>query len=262
MLREITASITLGDGTPLPSGTLKCIPIEQIVVDGDNVAVKTVSFTITTGAIPSPSYLVAPGWYSIEIWDASVQLQCFQVYISDDATPVSIYDLYVSSYNDPPSTPGVVYLTEGSSILLLTPGAGTEAQVLTIVGGAIAWADSSATASNTLSVTAGENLSGRKGVSISNAAEAVYADKDTSNQQQRVIGITTGAASIGAPATIQTSGLMTEVSWSWNLLLPIFLGTSGALTQTVPSTGAIIQLATPISATSIQIDIKLPLVKA
>lgn len=62
-----------------------------------------------------------------------------------------------------------------------------------------------------------------------------YADAATATDIARAIGISIGAASSGAAITVMMLGEMTEGSWSWTAPGLIFLGASGALTQTVPA---------------------------
>ena len=64
-----------------------------------------------------------------------------------------------------------------------------------------------------------------------------------------------GSQTVGNPVNILLYGIATLSSWTWTVgsVNPIYLSTSGALTQTAPSgSGNVIQiLATPISATQI-----------
>ena len=107
--------------------------------------------------------------------------------------------------------------------------------------------------------TAAIALGGHRVVAIV-GNQATYADKDTSAHYATVRGITTGAVLIGNTATIQVQGPMSEPSWSWTPNEPIYLGSNGQLTQTVPTTGAIIQIAVADTATQIMIDRKMPII--
>ena len=105
-----------------------------------------------------------------------------------------------------------------------------------------------------LSLNAGEALSALRAVTSDSNGDAVYASNDTLANSQ-VIGVTETAASSGASVAIRTSGLMTDASWSWTKGT-VYLGTNGALTQTVPTGGAfIVHVARALTATTIQIDI-------
>lgn len=104
-----------------------------------------------------------------------------------------------------------------------------------------------------IEVAAGENLSGHKAVAVI-ASEAVHADKGTAGHRGLVRGITTGAANDGDTARVQVYGPMREPSWTWTPGLPIFVGSAGALTQTVPTSGWLQQIAVADSTTQIFID--------
>lgn len=110
---------------------------------------------------------------------------------------------------------------------------------------------------NTINITAGENLGGHRAV----LATGLYADNGTL-PNSLVIGITTGAVSSGASAAVQTSGEMSEVSWSWDVSKPVYLGSVGLLTQTVPTAGVIVEIGKPTAATKLLIEIQPPVVLA
>jgi len=107
--------------------------------------------------------------------------------------------------------------------------------------------------------TAGEALGGHRGVVLNAVAEAVYASNAVPAHLHKVLGLTTGAAILGATATVQTGGEMVEPTWAWTLDAPIFLGTSGLLTQVEPTTGFSLVVAFPVTATKIFIKLREPL---
>ena len=111
---------------------------------------------------------------------------------------------------------------------------------------------------DTVGVTAAETLSGHRIVTI----EGYYASKDTAGDKFKVLGITTGAASLGNEATVQVSGFIEEAGWSWTVGSPIFLSTNGHLTQTVPTSGFRIIVGKPKTATNIFIEISEPITTA
>lgn len=112
--------------------------------------------------------------------------------------------------------------------------------------------------STALTMTAGAALSGRRMVVTNSSGHAIYADQTMIDHAHRVLGITTGAAALGAAVIVQTSGEFTESTWNWNIDHPIFLGINGQLTQTVPATGVLLQVAAPMSTTTILIGTKMP----
>jgi hypothetical protein len=107
----------------------------------------------------------------------------------------------------------------------------------------------------TVKYIAGENLSGHRLV-YANNDKLYYADSSNLIHANRILGITTGAASINQAATIVTYGELTEPTWNWDIIKPIYAGISGNLTQTTSSTGFIQIVATAITATKIFINIK------
>jgi hypothetical protein len=110
-----------------------------------------------------------------------------------------------------------------------------------------------------LQYPAGEALGGHRMVVLDDTGKAIYADNTVLSHANKVLGITTGAASMGATATIQTGGEMTEPSWLWALDTPIWLSSSGMLTQVAPVTGFSLIVAFPVSATKAIISLREPI---
>lgn len=106
---------------------------------------------------------------------------------------------------------------------------------------------------NTLVAIAGDALGGQVAVYLAGDGKAYKADK-TSALSRLVVGVTTGAAVLGAPATIQIGGIMTEGSWSWLGTEVVWLGVSGLLTQTIPSTDYLVQVGVPAGPTKLRIE--------
>ena len=113
--------------------------------------------------------------------------------------------------------------------------------------------------SGAITLIAGQNLSGHCIICVNAAGQAVYADKDTPATLQQVLGLTTRAALTGNPVTIIPEGEITEPSWTLNPRAPVYLGNNGQLTQTLPTTGAILQVGLPLSATQMLVNIKMPI---
>lgn len=106
---------------------------------------------------------------------------------------------------------------------------------------------------------AGEILSGHRAVIIDADGLVYYADSTNSAHKYKVVGITQGAASLGAIAFIQTFGELIEPSWTWTVGTPIWISTGGLLTQTTPIAGFALEIAIPITATKIFIQQKMPI---
>ncbi len=86
--------------------------------------------------------------------------------------------------------------------------------------------------------------------------EARYADPSDAATYATIVGVTEGAASAGDMLTIMRTGVMTEGGWSWTPGALVYLGTNGTLTQTVPTSGALVVIGSAINATKLLIDIQ------
>lgn len=102
-------------------------------------------------------------------------------------------------------------------------------------------------------------LSGHRAVRERADGAVEYADPSTPLGLTTVLGITSGAASGGAPVTIVTTGEMEEQTWSWTPGALIYLGSSGALTQTAPVAGWLMVLGVATSATLMIVRIAAPI---
>jgi hypothetical protein len=111
-----------------------------------------------------------------------------------------------------------------------------------------------------VSYPAAVNLSGQRMVRLDSAGELVYAENTDLADAERVLGMTVGAVNTGDIAQVIRSGVVVEPTWNWTLGQPIFLSTTGLLTQTPPAAGFVLQVAFPISSTSVFIDIKQALI--
>lgn len=101
--------------------------------------------------------------------------------------------------------------------------------------------------------TAGVDLSGHQAVVRQADGTFVYADNTTPAHLALPVGITSGAATSGDQVQVVMFGELTEPSWTW-APGPIFLGAGGALTQTVPDSGFLAQLAAATGATTVFVD--------
>ena len=84
--------------------------------------------------------------------------------------------------------------------------------------------------------TASANLTDRRAIAVV-GNQAVHADKDTTAHRLLVRGLLIGTTTSGATATICVFGPVFDATWTWTAGLPVYVGSSGALTQTPPSTG-------------------------
>ena len=105
-----------------------------------------------------------------------------------------------------------------------------------------------------ITLQAGEDLGGNRTVVFNALGEAIYADNTINTHAERIIGITTHSALQGEDVLIQCSGVMREPSWNWDIDSVLYQSTSGLLTQTIPVTGFIQQIANSLSPTEIYWD--------
>lgn len=110
--------------------------------------------------------------------------------------------------------------------------------------------------SDTVNYIAAEAIGGHRIVTVNELGKIIYADKDQSEHVYKVLGISKNAIEEGASGEIQSAGEMIEPSWNWTPNLPIYLGNNGLMTQTVITSGFILQIAFAVTATKIFVGIK------
>ena len=109
------------------------------------------------------------------------------------------------------------------------------------------------------SYVAGENLSGHRAVYMGSNGKIYYADNSSVAQMNSVLGMTTGAAVVDTPVSVQAYGTLIEPTWAWTPGLQLWIGTAGAITQTIPVTGYALEIGTAVNATSAFINPKIPI---
>ncbi len=107
--------------------------------------------------------------------------------------------------------------------------------------------------------TAGATVNGHRAVVFDDEHRVVHAEPGTLYNAGRVVGITTGSAVEDAAVTVHSYGELTEPSWSWTVHGDVFLGAGGVLTQSVPTSGAVLRLGYATAATSMFVDIDDPI---
>ena len=115
-------------------------------------------------------------------------------------------------------------------------------------------------ASNVMEYVADGALGGHRIVRATAAGKVGYVDPSDPDQAHAALGLTTGAVADGALASVQFAGPITEPSWSWTPNLPVFVGAAGVPTQTPPSSGFHAPVGVAVSATSMVIQLKSPIV--
>lgn len=133
----------------------------------------------------------------------------------------------------------LVISEEGISALEITP----DAMVVnnTFVGAGVV-----------LNFTAGEALGGHRAVVVQND-EAFYADATTLPHAGQVVGVTTHAASSGQSIEVQYAGEMEEPSWAFSPGA-VYIGPTGTLAQTRPTTGWVMNIGIATAPTKLSIN--------
>lgn len=81
------------------------------------------------------------------------------------------------------------------------------------------------------------NIGGHRVVVSNGDGTVSYADATNLDHIGRVFGLTVTAANNGEMLDIKRNGPVDFNGWNWDTDLPVYLGTTGLLTQTVPTTG-------------------------
>ncbi len=113
---------------------------------------------------------------------------------------------------------------------------------------------------SSLSYLAGAALGGHRMVVLNSSQQAVYADNTNLAHANKVLGMTTGAVSMGDTASILYGGELVEPSWVWGLDQPVYVGTNGLLTQTPPVAGFSQIVGFPIAANKLFVSLREPLI--
>lgn len=100
--------------------------------------------------------------------------------------------------------------------------------------------------------TAGEALGGHRAAYV--AGDGLIYHANPNSTARFTIGVTTGAAALGADVTIQCEGVIIEPSWSWSGSEVVWLAANGVLTQVVPTTGTALQVGIPAGPTALRIE--------
>lgn len=111
--------------------------------------------------------------------------------------------------------------------------------------------------SSTITGTAGAILGGNRVVRVDSATgKLIYADNSDVFDVESIVGITVASAVLDAPISVLTSGSMVEPSWTWTAGRMLYLGSTGLLTHTPPSTNTLIEIGVALSATEVLVRIQ------
>lgn len=102
-------------------------------------------------------------------------------------------------------------------------------------------------------------ISGHSAVAVDAAGELVPADCTTAGHHGAVLGVIVNAYAAGADAEVKTGFPLEHSGWTWTPG-PVFVGTAGQLTQTLPPGALFSQtVGHAVSATRVLIDLQPPI---
>jgi hypothetical protein len=111
---------------------------------------------------------------------------------------------------------------------------------------------------STQGFTAAATISAYTAVAIVGVS-AITADSSQQSMAGSVVGISITGVTAGSEVVVQFSGELTYNGWNWQPGKPIFLGVGGLLTQTPPTSGFNQLIGTPVSTTSMFINLQSPI---
>jgi len=97
-------------------------------------------------------------------------------------------------------------------------------------------------------------VTGGQRVMVSIGGNLEYADQTNLTHADRLCGMTLNAANIGEPLKIQTVGNIRDPIFTWAIGTPLYLGTNGMLTEIVPTTGILWQLAEMVAENTLLLN--------
>jgi hypothetical protein len=168
-------------------------------------------------------------------------------------------DLFFREVTDPVSQENFYRLKEYIENLSLSGGTGPQGPQ-----GPPGPAGPSGTPGTSLVVTktAGETISAGKAVYLDTATVVKLADHSVV-ARQKCIGIAKTAATSGNPIEIIVDGAFEDAIFSgFTINEPIWVGTSGTLTQTPPTSGVLLEAGYYLGENKIEIEIKRPIILA
>lgn len=107
----------------------------------------------------------------------------------------------------------------------------------------------------------GEGIGGNRVVVFDADGKLYYASQSNPNHASKIAGVTLQAGIADSVIVCQSSGQMDEAGWTWNVSKPVYLSDNGLMTQVIPNSGFIIEIGIPITATSILIRIRMPILQ-
>lgn len=105
---------------------------------------------------------------------------------------------------------------------------------------------------------AGEDIGVYKMVAIS-SGNAVLADHTNPAHSRSTLGINDTFTTTGNQTSVIVVGEIVNVGWSFTVDDPVFLSTTGDLTQTIPTTGFLLKIGIALASDKVLIDIQMPI---
>lgn len=128
-------------------------------------------------------------------------------------------------------------------------------------GVSIADEGSSGTGTVTESFVASETISGFKVVKENSSGSVSLADKDQSDYGASIIGVSTTSGGAGSSINVLRLGKIED--YSLNLTTgPLFLGSNGDITSSIPTSGIIVQVGSAIGTGIAEINIGVPIIRS
>ena len=112
--------------------------------------------------------------------------------------------------------------------------------------------------SASLQLPAGATVSADTAVAVVNGQVYPASSGDLA-QFGNVVGIASNGGAAGTLITILQAGEISLSSWNFTLGQAVFVGTTGPVTQTPPTSGFVQQVGIPTSSTSMAISIEQPI---
>lgn len=103
------------------------------------------------------------------------------------------------------------------------------------------------------------SIGGHRIVHSSGVSNVALASSSDTVNSDNILGMTLIATIAGGTTQILTYGSVTEPSWAWTPLEPLFLSLNGLMSHTPPIAGVIIPLGFAENATTVFLDIGTPI---